>query len=201
MLIEFRIPTDLPTHDIDVLGATIIKGGIGIARLYPPPHPRGLSPFLLSNFSLAMASSSLDTNPPNANRNITAGGSDWLWVAFAIMLFSNMIMIFWSFTVCRDPYIPSTTRLPIVPASSRNTSLPPNRHSYTDDRLDFVLLNGLRSRFDPRHSGVLSRTRWDAPDLGMRPTVLFANRISDISTYSSSGTSSGSSPSHCSSWS
>ncbi|RPD66065.1 family A G protein-coupled receptor-like protein [Lentinus tigrinus ALCF2SS1-7] len=42
--------------------------------------------------------SSLDTNPPNADRHITPGGSDWLWAVFAIMLLSDLIMIFWTFS-------------------------------------------------------------------------------------------------------
>lgn len=46
-----------------------------------------------------MAGSSLDQNPPNAQRHITAGGSDWLWAVFAIMALSDLGMIAWSFTV------------------------------------------------------------------------------------------------------
>lgn len=46
-----------------------------------------------------MAGSSLDQNPPNADRHITAGGSDWLWAVFAIMALADLGMIFWSFTV------------------------------------------------------------------------------------------------------
>lgn len=46
-----------------------------------------------------MVGSSLDTNPPNADRHITSGGSDWLWAVFAIMLLSGLVMIFWSFRV------------------------------------------------------------------------------------------------------
>ncbi|TFK92409.1 family A G protein-coupled receptor-like protein [Polyporus arcularius HHB13444] len=42
--------------------------------------------------------SSLDTNPPNADRHITAGGSDWLWAVFVVMLLSDLIMIFWAFS-------------------------------------------------------------------------------------------------------
>ncbi|OCH95534.1 family A G protein-coupled receptor-like protein [Obba rivulosa] len=45
-----------------------------------------------------MAGSSLDQNPPNAGRNITAGGSDWLWAVFAIMLLSDLAMVMWTFT-------------------------------------------------------------------------------------------------------
>ncbi|KAI9064363.1 family A G protein-coupled receptor-like protein [Trametes sanguinea] len=41
---------------------------------------------------------SLDQNPPNADRHITAGGSDWLWAVFAIMALSDLIMIFWTFS-------------------------------------------------------------------------------------------------------
>ena len=46
-----------------------------------------------------MAGSSLDQNPPNATRNITAGGSDWLWAVFAIMALAALGMIAHSFTV------------------------------------------------------------------------------------------------------
>jgi len=42
--------------------------------------------------------SSLDQNPPDAGRNITAGGSDWLWAVFAIMILSTLAMAAWSFT-------------------------------------------------------------------------------------------------------
>ena len=58
---------------------------------------------------LKMTSSSLGSNPPNATRNITAGGSDWLWVVFAIMLVSDAGMIFWSFLVRHAPSKISTT--------------------------------------------------------------------------------------------
>ncbi|KAI0748053.1 hypothetical protein C8Q80DRAFT_1059003, partial [Daedaleopsis nitida] len=40
---------------------------------------------------------SLDTNPPNAQRHITSGASDWLWAVFAIMLLADLIMVFWTF--------------------------------------------------------------------------------------------------------
>ncbi|KAI0646985.1 heat shock protein 30 [Trametes meyenii] len=45
-----------------------------------------------------MAGSSLDQNPPNADRHITPGGSDWLWAVFAIMVLSDLAMVFWTFT-------------------------------------------------------------------------------------------------------
>ncbi|KAI0807308.1 hypothetical protein C8Q74DRAFT_1163602, partial [Fomes fomentarius] len=44
---------------------------------------------------------SIDTNPPNADRHITVGGSDWLWAVFAVMLLSDLIMIFWAFSRLR----------------------------------------------------------------------------------------------------
>ncbi|KAI0781009.1 hypothetical protein BD413DRAFT_17876 [Trametes elegans] len=44
---------------------------------------------------------SLDQNPPNADRHITSGGSDWLWAVFAIMALSDLIMIFWTFSRLR----------------------------------------------------------------------------------------------------
>ena len=46
-----------------------------------------------------MARSSLDQNPPNADRHITPGGSDWLWAVFAIMLLADLGMIAQSFMV------------------------------------------------------------------------------------------------------
>ena len=46
-----------------------------------------------------MAGSSLDQNPPNADRHITPGGSDWLWAVFAIMLLADLGMIAQSFMV------------------------------------------------------------------------------------------------------
>lgn len=42
---------------------------------------------------------SLDQNPPNADRHITAGGSDWLWAVFAVMALADLGMIVWAFTV------------------------------------------------------------------------------------------------------
>ncbi|KAI0705887.1 hypothetical protein BC835DRAFT_1537054 [Cytidiella melzeri] len=44
-----------------------------------------------------MAGSSLGTNPPNADRHLTSGGSDWLWAVFAIMALSTLGMVVWSF--------------------------------------------------------------------------------------------------------
>lgn len=52
-----------------------------------------------------MAGSSLDQNPPNASRHITAGGSDWLWAVFAIMALSALGMVMWSFTVRSVHYL------------------------------------------------------------------------------------------------
>ena len=46
-----------------------------------------------------MAGSSLDQNPPNADRHITPGGSDWAWAVFAMMVLSDLIMVGWSFMV------------------------------------------------------------------------------------------------------
>ncbi|KAJ3528498.1 hypothetical protein NM688_g7990 [Phlebia brevispora] len=40
--------------------------------------------------------SSLDNNPPNADRHITPGGSDWLWAVFAIMALADLGMVMWS---------------------------------------------------------------------------------------------------------
>lgn len=42
---------------------------------------------------------SLSQNPPNADRHITSGGSDWLWAVTAIMGLSTLLMAFWQFTV------------------------------------------------------------------------------------------------------
>ncbi|KAM5541727.1 hypothetical protein V8D89_004456 [Ganoderma adspersum] len=39
---------------------------------------------------------SLDQNPPNADRHITSGGSDWAWTVFAIMLVSDFVVIAWT---------------------------------------------------------------------------------------------------------
>lgn len=44
-------------------------------------------------------SSSLDQNPPNADRHLTSGGSDWLWAVTAIMALSTLGMVFWQYTV------------------------------------------------------------------------------------------------------
>lgn len=55
-----------------------------------------------------MAGSSLDQNPPNAGRHITAGGSDWLWAVFAVMFLSAFGMILYSFTVSN--YIPQQSK-------------------------------------------------------------------------------------------
>ncbi|KAK7693610.1 hypothetical protein QCA50_003179 [Cerrena zonata] len=47
---------------------------------------------------MVMLSSSLDHNPPNADRHITPRGSDWLWAVMAIMGLSTLGMVFWQFT-------------------------------------------------------------------------------------------------------
>jgi len=44
-----------------------------------------------------MAGGSLQNNPPNADRHITPGGSDWLWAVFAVMAVSDLGMLFWAF--------------------------------------------------------------------------------------------------------
>ncbi|CAL1704858.1 unnamed protein product [Somion occarium] len=41
---------------------------------------------------------SLDQNPPNADRHITEGGSDWLWAVTAIMGLSTLGMVLWQTT-------------------------------------------------------------------------------------------------------
>ncbi|KAI1795942.1 heat shock protein 30 [Ganoderma leucocontextum] len=40
---------------------------------------------------------SLDQNPPNADRHITSGGSDWAWTVFAVMFVSTFVVIAWTF--------------------------------------------------------------------------------------------------------
>ncbi|KAI0341716.1 heat shock protein 30 [Trametopsis cervina] len=45
-----------------------------------------------------MAGSSLDQNPPNADRHITSGGSDWLWAVFAVMALSTLAMVAYTWT-------------------------------------------------------------------------------------------------------
>ncbi|THH30420.1 hypothetical protein EUX98_g3768 [Antrodiella citrinella] len=44
---------------------------------------------------------SLSQNPPNADRHITTGGSDWLWAVFAVMALSTLFMVAWSYTLPR----------------------------------------------------------------------------------------------------
>ena len=61
--------------------------------------PLLLSPIKDDLYTTNAMKSSLDTNPPNADRHITSGGSDWLWAVFAIMALADLGMIFWSFTV------------------------------------------------------------------------------------------------------
>ena len=77
-----------------------------------------------------MAKSSVDTNPPTANRNITAGGSDWLWVVFAIMLVSDAGMVAWSFLVRQGSIIS-----PTVPTNGRPRRGLGERASFTRWRL------------------------------------------------------------------
>lgn len=48
-----------------------------------------------------MTNHAIQTNPPDAGRTITTGGSDWLWAVFAVMLLSDLIMIFWTATLPR----------------------------------------------------------------------------------------------------
>lgn len=48
-----------------------------------------------------MSNNALTKNPPNAQRTITTGGSDWLWAVFAVMLLADLIMIAWTATFPR----------------------------------------------------------------------------------------------------
>ncbi|OBZ75706.1 hypothetical protein A0H81_04385 [Grifola frondosa] len=42
--------------------------------------------------------SSLNQNPPNATRHITAHATDWLWFVFVVMILSALGMFFWAFS-------------------------------------------------------------------------------------------------------
>ncbi|TBU50698.1 heat shock protein 30 [Dichomitus squalens] len=44
---------------------------------------------------------SLGQNPPNADRHISSGGSDWAWAVFAIMLICDLVALFWTFRRAR----------------------------------------------------------------------------------------------------
>ena len=46
-----------------------------------------------------MTNQAIDVNPPFAQDTITTGGSDWLWAAFAVMIFSDLAMVLWSFNI------------------------------------------------------------------------------------------------------
>jgi len=53
-----------------------------------------------------MANDALDVNSPYPSaEHITTHGSDWLWAAFAIMLFSDLIVIGWHFMIPRGQRI------------------------------------------------------------------------------------------------
>ncbi|KAI0082719.1 heat shock protein 30 [Panus rudis PR-1116 ss-1] len=46
---------------------------------------------------MSLTGGSLDQNPPNADRHISLGGTDWLWAVFAVMALSTVGMVVWSF--------------------------------------------------------------------------------------------------------
>ncbi|TCD60425.1 hypothetical protein EIP91_010077 [Steccherinum ochraceum] len=46
---------------------------------------------------------SLNKNPPNADRHITLGGTNWLWAVFAVMAVSTLGMIAWTFNRGKHP--------------------------------------------------------------------------------------------------
>ena len=74
-----------------------IKGAVTQFVFNSPVEPTLTNPFHAScdlYLAVEIMGSSLDINPPNADRHITAGGSDWLWAVFAIMLISDLVMIF-----------------------------------------------------------------------------------------------------------
>ena len=79
-----------------------IKGAVTQFVFNSPVEPTLTNPFHASYdryLAVEIMGSSLDINPPNADRHITAGGSDWLWAVFAIMLISDIVMVFWTFSV------------------------------------------------------------------------------------------------------
>lgn len=53
----------------------------------------------------SLTGGSLNKNPPNADRHITVGGTDWLWAVFAVMAVSTLGMIIWSTRVSICPFI------------------------------------------------------------------------------------------------
>lgn len=49
-----------------------------------------------------MANDALQVNPANdVQEHITVRGSDWLWAVFAIMLFTDLVVIGWHFMIPR----------------------------------------------------------------------------------------------------
>ena len=89
---------------------------------FPPP-----SLLFYDRTNVTMSGSSLQQNPPNAGRNITAGGSDWLWAVFAVMLLADLGMIALAFmvsaSVCVD-IVRAQRRVPHLIAAERHTVLP-----------------------------------------------------------------------------
>ena len=74
-------------------------------------------------FPRGLTGGSLDQNPPNADRHITSGGSDWAWTVFAIMLVSDLAVLFWTFAVSRDGARGYTMILTLYAEASRDAPL------------------------------------------------------------------------------
>lgn len=50
-----------------------------------------------SNLLFERSNDVLNVNPPSAANHITTHGSDWLWAVTAVMMFSSVVFIIWSY--------------------------------------------------------------------------------------------------------
>lgn len=55
----------------------------------------------ITNSIIAMGNDALNANPISAGTDITINtkGSNWLWAVFAVMLFTDLLMMAWMFTL------------------------------------------------------------------------------------------------------
>ena len=93
-------------------------------------------------FPRGLTGGSLDQNPPNADRHITSGGSDWAWTVFAIMLVSDLAVLFWTFAVSRGGARGNTMILTLCAEATRDAPLPSNCCHCLDHRNYRMVLHG-----------------------------------------------------------
>jgi hypothetical protein len=92
---------------------------------------------------------SIGVNPTVADIDINQAATDFLWAVFAIMLFSDLVFLFFSYRVCLEIILCAfwalLTRISSA-ASSRHPSVPPAPGPHPHYCEHCVLLHGLRPR-------------------------------------------------------